>query len=106
VLQVIAEMKESLSKVTDRDKGLGEIKYFQKNVDRMKYDEFRSSGLPIGTGLVEGACKYVIGKRFKGSGMRWKKTDNESVLKVRLAKLNGILHQYFEPKPQEWTIAA
>lgn len=106
VLQVIAEMKESLSKVTDTDKGWGEINYFKKNVDRMRYDEFRSSGLPIGTGLVEGACKYVIGKRFKGSGMRWKKTDNESVLKVRLAKLNGRLHAHFEPKPQEWMIAA
>jgi hypothetical protein len=104
--QVIAEMKESLSGVTNTDKGWGEINYFQKNVDRMKYDEFRSCGLPIGTGLVEGACKYVIGKRFKGSGMRWKKTDNESVLKVRLAKLNARLHEYFVPKPQEWTIAA
>ncbi len=106
VLQVIAEMKESLPKVTDTDKGWGQINYFQKNVERMNYAELKSAGLPIGSGLVEGACKYVIGKRFKGSGMRWKKTDNESVLKVRLSKLNGELHEYFNPKPQSWTAAA
>jgi hypothetical protein len=106
VLQVIVEMKESLPKLTDTDKGWGQINYFQKNVDRMNYAELKSSGLPIGSGLVEGACKYVIGKRFKGSGMRWKKPDNDSVLKVRLSKLNGELHEYFKPKPQSWTAAA
>ena len=106
VLQVIVEMKESLPKVTDTDKGWGQINYFQKNVERMNYAELKSSGLPIGSGLVEGACKYVIGKRFKGSGMRWKKPDNDSVLKVRLSKLNGELHEYFKPKPQNWTVAA
>ena len=106
VLQVIAEMKESLDKITDKDKGWKEINYFQKNNERMKYDEYKDAGYPIGSGLVEGACKYVIGKRFKGSGMRWKKTDNENVLKVRLSKLNGELHEYFKPKPKEWTIAA
>ena len=105
-LQVIAEMKESLPKVTDTHKGWGQINYFKKNVGRMNCAELRSSGLPIGSGLVEGACKYVIGKRFKGSGMRWKKPDNESVLKVRLSKLNGKLHEYFKPKPQNWTVAA
>ena len=72
----------------------------------MNYDELKSAGLPIGSGLLEGACKYVIGKRFKGSGMRSKKKDNESVLKVRLSKLNEKLHEYFQPNPQNWTVAA
>jgi hypothetical protein len=105
-LEVIAEMKGSLAKLTNTDKGWGQINYFQKNVERMNYAELKSAGLPIGSGLVEGACKYVIGKRFKGSGMRWKKPDNDSVLKVRLSKLNGQLHEYFKPKPQNWTMAA
>ena len=106
VLQVIAEMKDALKETTNRSEGVKEINYYLKNRDRMRYKEYRDKGYPIGSGIVEGACKFVIGKRFKGSGMRWKKADNEKVLKVRLAKLNGLLPDYFVPKPQSWTLAA
>ena len=70
------------------------------------YKEYRDHGFPIGSGLVEGSCKFVDGKRFKGSGMRWKMAENEKVLKVRLAKMDGFLPNLFTPKPQEWTAAA
>lgn len=106
VLQVIAEMKEALKETPNRSEGVKEINYYLKNRDRMKYKEYKDKGYPIGSGIVEGACKFVIGKRFKGSGMRWKKADNEKVLKVRLAKLNGLLRSYFVPEPQSWTLAA
>jgi len=106
VLQVIAEMKETLKETTDRSEGVKEINYYLNNRDRMRYKEYKDKDYPIGSGIVEGACKFVIGKRFKGSGMRWKKADNEKVLKVRLAKLNGLLPSYFVPKPQSWTLAA
>jgi hypothetical protein len=68
----------------------------------MKYDEYRERGYPIGSGLVEGPCKLVVGKRFKGNGMRWKKKDNEAVLDDRLAVLNNTLDGYFVPKPREF----
>jgi len=106
VLQVIAEMKEALKETSNSSEGTKKINYYLNNRDRMKYKEYRDKGYPIGSGIVEGACKFVIGKRFKGSGMRWKKADNEKVLKVRLAKLNGLLPAYFVPNPQNWTLAA
>jgi hypothetical protein len=106
VLQVIAEMKEALKETSNRSEGVKEINYYLNNRDRMKYKEYRDNGYPIGSGIVEGACKFVVGKRFKGSGMRWKKADNEKTLKVRLVKLNGLLPSYFVPKPQSWTLAA
>jgi hypothetical protein len=106
VLQVIAEMKEALKETSNSSEGTKKINYYLNNRDRMKYKEYRDKGYPIGSGIVEGACKFVIGKRFKGSGMRWKKADNEKVLKVRLAKLNGLLPAYFAPNPQNWTLAA
>jgi hypothetical protein len=43
-----------------------------------------------------------VAKRFKGSGMRWKREGNIQVLRVKLAKLKGNLHHYFQPKPQRW----
>lgn len=106
ILQIIAEMKERLKELTNGDRGQKEINYFMNNKDRMDYKEYKDKGYPIGSGAVEGSCKYVVGKRFKGSGMRWKKDDNERVLKVRLAKLNGILQDYFVPQPKCWSIAA
>ncbi len=103
-LQVISELKDTVNEITDTDKGWKQINYFKKNIDRMDYDEYKEAGLPIGSGLVEGNCKFVIGKRFKGSGMRWKRADNIKVLRTRLAKLNGSLPDYFRPQPQQWTV--
>ncbi len=105
VLEVISEMKEEVKELTETDKGWKHINYFKNNIDRMNYDEYKEAGLPIGSGLVEGNCKFVIGKRFKGSGMRWKRADNIKVLRTRLAKLNGTLPDYFKPQPQQWTVA-
>ena len=95
VLQMIHEMKRALSKVTDTDEGWKQINYFTNNQDRMDYARYRDVGWPIGSGLVEGQCKLVVGRRFKGNGMRWRPHDNRCVLRTRLALLNGDLKRYF-----------
>ena len=86
---------------TDKDKEQKEINYFENNKDRMSYAEYKEKGYPRGSGLVEGSCKLVVGKRFKGNGIRWKKVDNEAVLKVRLNVINNTLHEYFDSKKEE-----
>jgi hypothetical protein len=101
-VQVIQEMRRRADTVADRDSAIREINYFKNNLSRMDYDLYEAKGFPIGSGLVEGSCKFVVGKRFKGSGMRWKRQDNIRVLRVRLEKLNGTLHRYFQPQPQKW----
>lgn len=103
VLQVIAEMKADLPKLKSSKDGWGQISYLQNNASRMAYDRYQKANLPIGSGKVEGSCKYVIGKRFKGSGMRWRRTDNQQVLRARLAKLNGYLEAHYLPAPQPYT---
>jgi hypothetical protein len=101
-LQVMQEMRRKAETVGDRAGAIREINYFKNNTGRMEYDRYKQLGLPIGSGLVEGSCKFVVGRRFKGSGMRWKKKDNAQVLRVRLEKLNGHLHEHFRAKPQQW----
>jgi len=101
-LQVVQEMRRRADTVADRDSAIREINYFRNNLSRMDYDTYREQGFPIGSGLVEGSCKFVVAKRFKGSGMRWKRQDNIRVLRVRVEKLNGNLHHYFQPKIQKW----
>ena len=107
VFQVLEEMKESReSGSKDSDKAQKHINYLDNNKWRMQYQEYRARGYPNGSGLVEGQCKLVVGKRFKGNGMRWKKADNKAVLDDRLAVLNNTLDTYFVPKPREIQIAS
>ena len=63
----------------------------------MDYPRYRDAGWPIGSGLVDGRCKFVVGRLFKGNGMRWRRHDNGCVLRTRLALLNGDLKRYFSP---------
>jgi hypothetical protein len=52
----------------ERDKALA---YFEHNTQRMRYQHFRDLGLFTGSGVVEAACKSIIGQRLKLSGMHW-----------------------------------
>ena len=52
-------MKRSLSKVTDADEARKQINYFTNNTERMDYPHYRDAGWPIGSGLVEGQCKFA-----------------------------------------------
>jgi hypothetical protein len=45
--------------------------YFENQVHRMDYPGYRAHGWQIGSGPIEAACKTVIGRRLKGTGMRW-----------------------------------
>ncbi len=60
-----------------------EIKYLQHNRKRMDYFQLRQQNLPIGSGVVEAACKNLIGARMKKSGMRWSIDGGQTVLTLR-----------------------
>ena len=65
----------------------------------MQYDEFRTRGYDIGSGVVEGACKPVVGKRLKQSGMIWSRADSSATLALRRCWLNGQWDSFWEQKP-------
>lgn len=56
--------------------------YFQDNYRRMQYLEMREEDFPIGSGMVESACKQFRA-RLAGSGMRWSRTGLECLLPIR-----------------------
>jgi AcrR family transcriptional regulator len=64
-----------------------ELGYFRNHQARMRYPAYLRRGLPIGSGAVEGACKHLVGARFKGAGMRWKLPTAEPVVHLRAAVL-------------------
>jgi hypothetical protein len=71
------------------------IGYVQRNQTRIRYQEPWHSGLAVGSGAVEGACKHVIQSRFKRAGMRWKPTGFLHILALRLARLNGTFQAFW-----------
>lgn len=57
--------------------------YLKNNAARMKYDEYLQAGYPIATGVIEGACRYLVKDRMERSGMRWSLTGAQAMLHVR-----------------------
>jgi hypothetical protein len=63
--------------------------YFAGNRDRMKYDEYLAAGCPIGSGVVEGACRHLVKDRMERTGMRWLPSGAQAMLDLRATYLNG-----------------
>jgi hypothetical protein len=57
--------------------------YFENNLHRMEYPEYLAEGWHIGSGVVESACKTVVGQRLKGPGMRWGEAGAHAMCHVR-----------------------
>jgi len=74
------------------------IRYISTN-EHMRYDVFRARGYDIGSGSVEAACKHVVGKRLKQSGMRWSRAGSSATLALRITWLNGRWEQLWLTKP-------
>jgi len=75
------------------------IRYILNNQEQMRYDVFRAKGYDIGSGVVEGACKHVVGKRLKQSGMIWSRAGSSATLAMRITWLNGKWKQLWQNKP-------
>jgi hypothetical protein len=61
----------------------GHLIYIDNNRDRLRYVSLRNTGLPVGSGVTEGACKSVINMRAKRSGQRWHNDGVTAVLTLR-----------------------
>lgn len=59
-----------------------ELKYFRRNRGRMRYAELAAQNLPIGSGIVEAACK-TLSSRHKRSGMRWRHQGGQAIFTLR-----------------------
>lgn len=57
--------------------------YFERNAQRMRYDEYLRAGYPIASGVIEGACRHVIKDRMEQGGMRWTLAGAQAMLNVR-----------------------
>ena len=63
--------------------------YLRKNLGRMRYDEYLAAGYPIASGVIEGACRYVVKDRMERAGMRWTVEGAQAMLSLRTTHING-----------------
>jgi hypothetical protein len=70
--------------------------YLARHREHMHYEAYKALGLPLGSGMVESACKWLIQQRFKGVGMRWSKDGFNHLLHLRLAWVNGSFEALFQ----------
>jgi len=81
----------------DRAKTVKEtITYFENNKQYMKYDEYLAKGYPIGTGVVEGACRHFVKDRMELAGMRWEIEGAQAMLSLRALYLNDQWDDFVE----------
>lgn len=85
--QILREMKgfKRKRKLSDsvREDLQSAITYFTNQLKLMDYASHVEKNLPIGSGVVEAACKTLIKQRFCRSGMRWKEAGIKAVLSLR-----------------------
>lgn len=54
--------------------------YFESNLARMRYDQFRAQGYPIGSGTVESGCNNIVKLRMCRPGRGWRGNNAQAML--------------------------
>lgn len=68
--------------------------YLANNRERLQYDRALAHGLPIATGVIEGACRHLVKDRMDITGARWGLERAEAILKLRSLKISSDLSAY------------
>lgn len=69
--------------------------YLIKYSAHLHYDEYLAAGLPIATGVIEGACRHLIQDRMGITGARWSLAGAEAVLRARALRSSGDFEEYW-----------
>lgn len=75
------------------------LTYFRRQRGRMHYAVYQRQHLPIGSGVVEAACKTLVTQRLKGAGMAWTMAGGQAILTLR-----SLLQS--DRWPQAWSLLA
>ena len=68
--------------------------YLLNHKQYLHYDQYLAAGLPIATGVIEGACRHLVCDRMD-QGARWSLKGAEAVLRLRALRSSGDFEQYW-----------
>ena len=87
IIGTLQRKQNSLSK--PKSESLGKLlTYLRNNKQYMQYDVYLQKGYPIGSGVIEGACRHLVCDRLEGTGMRWEIQGAQAMLDTRSAFIN------------------
>ncbi len=69
--------------------------YLRKYRPYLHYDQYLAQGLPLATGVIEGACRHLVKDRMDLTGARWRLPRAEAVLKLRSLRSSGDFENYW-----------
>ena len=61
----------------------------------LHYDRALADGLPVATGMIEGACRYLVQDRMGRTGARWSLTGAEAILRLRALRTSNDFDDYW-----------
>lgn len=70
-------------------------RYLVNKTPYLDYPNAPASGWPIATGVIEGACRYLVADRMDITGARWSVQGAEAVLKLRAVRANDDFDDYW-----------
>ena len=71
-------------------------RYFSNQSEQLDYATALEKGLPIGSGLIEGAHRHVLQKRLKLSGAWWERNNLKHMVALRIVRANKSWDDYWE----------
>jgi hypothetical protein len=77
--------------------------FLGNNKDRMRYVSLRKAALPVGSGVTEGACRYVVGERAKRASRRWHNAGLIAALALRAVYCSDRLPRFFRRLQARYT---
>jgi hypothetical protein len=69
--------------------------YLLNHAPYLHYDRYLAQGLPVATGVIEGACRHLVKDRMDVTGARWSLTGAEAVLRLRALISSHDFEQYW-----------
>ena len=94
VIGGLRRMKPAALEVAEEVRKL--IGYLTNHSDKFGYQECVDEGIPIGSGGIESANKYISNLRLKVSGAWWLEVKGNAMLSIRCAIYNGTFEQVFK----------
>ena len=95
VLQALQPHLEPLD-IADSDAPVRQChRYLSRRLDQIDYQSALAQGLPIGSGEIESAHRYIVQKRLKLPGAWWRAANAEHMLALRLNRANRYWNDYW-----------
>ncbi|MCP4348241.1 MAG: hypothetical protein GY795_22360 [Desulfobacterales bacterium] len=70
-------------------------RYIRNRPGQFDYKGASENGLPIGSGEIESARRYIIQNRLKIAGARWKEDNAQNMISLRVLRANGDWEDYW-----------